>query len=47
MTPTEIQEALDGTYTGPVKTNLLETIRAVNLAKPNIMNVSKFRYSSS
>jgi hypothetical protein len=39
MTPTEIQEALDGTYTGPVKTNLLETIRAVNLAKTNIMNV--------
>ena len=39
MTPTEIQAAMEGTYTGPVKTNLIETIRAVNLAKTNIMNI--------
>ena len=39
MTPTEIQQAIEGTYTGPVKSNLIETIRAVNLAKTNIMNI--------
>ena len=39
MTAKEIQDAIDGTYTGPVKTNLIETIRAVNLAKTNIMNI--------
>ena len=39
MTAKEIQDAIEGTYTGPVKSNLIETIRAVNLAKTNIMNV--------
>ena len=39
MTPTEIQQAIEGTYTGPVTSNLIETIRAVNLAKTNIMNI--------
>ena len=39
MTPTEIQEAIEGTYTGPVNTSLLETIRAINLSKINITNI--------
>ena len=41
MTAKEIQDAIDGTYTGPVKTNLIETIRAVNLAKTNILNIQQ------
>ena len=39
MTAKEIQDAIDGTYTGPVKSNLIETIRAVKIANQNIMNV--------